>query len=95
MHPEGADGMANSVDPDQRSSLRSVYNVWQDLSLYDHPKTYFSNIQPVEGMYFKLDLQLTEAKTVSAFPLLNQMLWTISWKKYKQHDEKWYLWNPP
>ena len=33
MHPNDADGMANSVDPEQRSSLIWVYTVCSDLSV--------------------------------------------------------------
>ena len=33
MHPYGADIMANSVDPDQRSSLIRVYTVCPGLSV--------------------------------------------------------------
>ena len=57
MHPKDADGMANSVDPDQTASSEAVWS-WSAL----FAETYLSQyIEFVRYMYFKITVISHEA----------------------------------
>ena len=50
MHPKDADGMANSVDPDQTASSEAVWS-WSALFAETYLSQYIEFVRVVENIY--------------------------------------------